>query len=313
MDNKTADFLGPQYNWKKTKFELQDAHPLKGALYVLLPSYTAHYVFVTRTAPDGNETKHKLRLGWDEKEELCALCVTHDFVSIASEAHPGQLNEPHPEEVRLEARSTITVTNSRHESHAVSRRTARQPGAAEHDTHFNAIYQTLLALAERTAGQRPMVQRLQRWQMWLIAGLLIVALVLIAGLAYFPARALVSAWWPTRFGLLFGLHIVLMALLLGLIALLGRHERRTLWWDRTFTNPFMLAAVNLFFFIGLVGDTGLLEQAFAIWRGATVPQAGDERAWYGVLAYGGLFAAGLTLLAAALVGKRLLGWLDERW
>lgn len=300
MQNKTAQFLGAEYSWDKVQIELRDVQALHGGVRVLLPSYTAHQYFVSCFAPGGEEKKYKLQLNWDEKEELCALCVAQDFVTIEGVEEMGQPDE---------ARPTITLTNPKRESHTV----ALWAGAVQINERFGAVYRALLALSERTAGQRPMARQLESHEKWLLLGGLVIALALLATVAYFPARALVDAWWSTRFGLLFGVQAALMLLLLGLLALLGRWERKTPAWDRTFTNPFMLAAVNLFFFLGLVGATGMVEEAIAIWRGAALPQADDPRRWYGILAYGGVFAAWLTMLAAGVVGERLLRWLDPRW
>lgn len=319
MTNKTAQFLGAEYSWAKAQLELHDVQALHGGVRVLLPSFSAYQFFVSCFAPDGEEKKYKLRLNWDEKKALCALCVEHDFLTIGAgdggglpgsgglrddSALPGnRMGLPD------EARPAITLTNARQESHTV----ALWAGAVAQNERFAALYQALLALSERTAGQRPMPRRLESREKWLILALLALAVAFLGALSFFPARALAQAWWSTHFRLLFGVLAALMLSLVGLLALLWRGERKKMVWDRTFTNPFMLAAVNLFLFVGIVGATGMVEEAIALWRGAALPEADNARIWYGVLAYGGVFAAWLTVLAAALVGERLLRWIDARW
>ncbi len=298
--NKTATFLGPEYTWHRVQIELHDVQALHGGVRVVLPSFTAQQSFVTCYAPGGEETRYKLRLGWQEKKALCALCVAHDLLAIESEQRMGIPDEARPE---------ITLTNAQRRSHTV----ALWAGAVADNERFAAVYQALLSLIARTAGQKPLARRLESGEKWLVLALAVAALAALAAAAAFASRALVDAWWTTRFGLLFGLLVALIVLLPAALVLLARRERHKPAWNRAFGNPFMLAAVNLFLFVGLVGATGMVEEAIAIWRGATVLGANEGRNLYGVLAYSGALGGWLALLAGGLVGGRMLDWLDERW
>ena len=127
MENETARFLGADYHWSRAQIELRDAQPLMGGIRVLLPSYTISHMFVTRVAPGGGETKVRLPLRWDEKKDLCALCVEHDFVTIAPQERAGLPDE---------ARPTITLSNRQREQVAVAK------WAGVRDARFDAIYDT---------------------------------------------------------------------------------------------------------------------------------------------------------------------------
>lgn len=300
IENKTATFLGPEYSWNKVQLELHDVHEGGGGLHVLVPSFTAYQSFITCYDPGGKEQRFKLRLGWDEKKALCELCVAQDLVAMESGNGAGATEGAWPK---------ITLTNARREKHTVAASGDMMPQNAR----FAAVYEALMGLVKRTEGLRPMARRLESGEKWLLIFLLIAAVALLGAVAFFPARALVAAWWSTRFGLLFGLHAALMVLLLAALVVVGRGERRKELWDRTFSNPFMLGVFNLLFFLGLVGSTGLVEEAIALWRGATVVEADAGQALYGTLAYSAVLTGWLTFGVTALVGRRVQDWLDERW
>lgn len=298
MENKTAEFLGADYNWSRAQIELRDVQPFMGGVRVLLPHYTISHMFVTQVAPGGGDTKFKLPLGWDEKKELCALCVEQDFVTIAPEERAGLPDEGRP---------TITLSNRHREQVTVVK------WAGVRDARFDPIYDRLLALAARTEGKRPMASRLARWQKGLFVGGLMAILALLVGLAYAPARAVAIAWWPGRAGWLLGILLALMALLLVALALVGRRERRKMRWDRPVTNPFMLAALNLLLFLGLVGAVGIVEALVgARVSGDPLPQ-GDERVLYAILGFSAVLGAWLMTLAAGLFGARILRLVEERF
>lgn len=143
-ENATIAFLGPEYSWSQVAFELRDVQPLSGGIRIYLPAWTISQFFVTKVSPGGEESKYKLQTPWDTKEELCRLCIEKDFITIRPEERAGIPDEARPE---------ITLTNRRNESHTVSK------WAGVIDERFDAVYDTLLAMEERTAGQRPMPTR----------------------------------------------------------------------------------------------------------------------------------------------------------
>lgn len=298
MKNKTAEFLGADYNWSKAQIELRDVQPFMGGVRVLLPYYTISHMFVTQVAPGGGEAKFKVPLGLDEKKELCALCVKHDFVTIAPEERAGLPDEGRP---------TITLSNRHREQVAIAK------WAGVRDARFDAIYDTLLALAARTDGQRPMASRLTGWQKGLFVSGVLAFLAPLVGLAHLPARALAVAWWPGRVGWLLGLLLALMGLLLGAVALVGQRERRKMRWDRPVTNPFMLAALNLLLFLGLVGAVGMVEAMVGARVSGDPLPLGDERVLYAILGFSAVLGAWLIALAAGLFGARLLRLVEERF
>ena len=296
--NKTASFLGHEYSWSKAGIELQDAQPLLGGVTVRLPGYTMSQVFVTHVAPGGEETKYRLPLGWDEKEKLCQLCVDQDFLTIRPQERAGLPDE---------ARPTITLTNAHTESHTVS----KWAGIA--DARFDAVYHALLALAERTTGQRPIPARFNRWQKGLAVAGVAGGLLLLLLLAYALARPLVASRWPARFSLLFALLLLLLGLFLAGTRGLAWVERHKSQWDRSFTHPWVVMAVNVLFFLALIGVAGLGETAVGAWRTASPVSAGDERAVYAIVAYTALFAAGLIVAAAGVAMDPLMHLIDERF
>ena len=296
--NKTAEFLRQEYSWSKVQFDLDDVQPLSGGVRVRLPHWTMSQMFIRRVTAGGRETKYKLPLGWDEKKQLCRLCIQHDFLTIQPEERMGLPDE---------ARPRITLTNSQHQSHTIS----KWMGVS--DGRFDAIYQALRALGERTAGQRPVAERFNSWQKGLFVAGLGVGLLLVVALGYRLGQWLVAAWWPERFGLLFGMHLLMMAALLVATVVLARLESHLMRWDRTFTNPFMLVVLNFLFFLAVVGATGLVEAALSAWRVGIPLTTGDERALYGTLGYSAILSALLALMVASLIGAPVVRLVDERF
>lgn len=299
-NNKTAEFLIHEYSWNKASLELHDVQPLFGGVVVRLPNWTSGEAYVSRIAPDGTETKYQLPLKWTEgeKEKIIRLCVEHDFLTIQPEERPG---------IPDEARPSLTLHNSKRESHTV----AKWAGVA--NARFDAIYHALLALANRTEDLQPNKARFVAWQKGgTIIGVIAVVLLLIWP-AYALAQPLVTAQWPDQFGLLFFGLLLLMALLLIAMRGLAGLERKKAKWNRTYTHPYVVGLVNLFFFVAVICLFGLGETAVSLWRSDTVLATGDERQLYAVAGYTAVFAAGLVLLAAGPIMPRLLNLIDERF
>jgi hypothetical protein len=298
--NETAVFLSNEYSWRNASLELVDVQPLHGGVRVFLPGWTSAELIVNRFARDGSETKFRIRLDWTakEKEELMRLCIEHDFCTIQPENRLG---------IPDEARPRLTLTNSKQKSHTITK------WAGVTDARFDAIYQQLLALAARTEGQRPIPKRFNTWQKGAVIAAMGGGLLLLPLLGYALARPLVNALWPDRFGLLLVLLLHLMAFLLAGMVGLAWWERRKPRWDRTYTHLWTVAGVNLCFFIAGIGAWGLAETAVAIWRSNLVLAAGDERFWYAVMGYAGVFTAVFLLLAAGRFMPPLLTLIDERF
>ena len=297
-ENKTTAFLGNPYSWSKTQIKLDDVQPLHGGIIVRLPGWTMSQAFVSRAAPDGQETKYRLPLALDEKWELCQLFVAHDFLTIQPQQRPGLPDE---------ARPTITLTNPRRESHSVAK------WAGVKDSRFDAVYHALLAIGERSQGQKPIPPRFNRWQKALFGGSVGTAILLLFLLAYGLARPLVMAWWPERFSLLLALLFPLWVALLVTMRGLAWLERRKPHWERAYTHLWVLIAVNFLFFLTVIALIGLGEAAISAWRAETPLTAGDERALYAVLGYAALFAAALVLAAAGMLVPPLLRIVNERF
>ena len=298
--NKTAEFLIHEALWNKASLELHDVQPLFGGVIVLLPGWTSSEARVRRVAPGGSETKYRLPLKWveKEKEQLIQLCVENDFLTIQPAQRPG---------IPDEARPTLTLRNSKHESHTV----VKWAGVA--DARFDAIYQAMLALAERTAQLKPIPPRFNRWQKVGVIAALGVGVLLLPLPGYAAARAVVNLWWPDRVGLLLVLLLHLLVFLLAGVAGLSWWERRKPRWDHAWTHPWMLIGVNLCFFLAGIGAWGLAETAVATWRSDLLLTAGDARVWYVLLGYAGVFTAVLLLALAGPLMPRLLTLIDERF
>jgi hypothetical protein len=298
--NKTAAFLIHEYSWNKASLELNDVQPLFGGVVVLLPGWTHSQALVSRIAPDGTETKYRLPLKWTEgeKQQLIRLCVEQDFLTIQPEERPA---------IPDEARPSLTLRNSKRESHTV----AKWAGVA--DARFDAIYQAMLTLAERTESLQPIKPRFNTWQKGLtIAGVVAVVLLLIWP-AYALAQPLVAAQWPDQFGLLFFGLLLLALLLLIVMRGLAVLERKKARWNRTYTHVWVVGVVNLLFFGAGFCLFGLGETAVSLWQSDTVLAIEDERQLYAVVGYTAVFAAGLVLLAVGPVMPWLLSLVDERF
>ena len=181
------------------------------------------------------------------------------------------------------------------------------------DGRFDAIYQALLALAERSTRLKPIPLRFNRWQKAGIIAILVVGALLLPLTGYAAARVVANLWWPERVGLLLVLLLHLLAFLLAGMAGLSWWERRKPRWDRAWTHPWMLIGVNLCFFLSGIGAWGLAETAVATWRSDLLLTAGDERMWYVLLGYAGVFTAVLLLAVAGPLMPRLLTLIDERF
>lgn len=298
--NKTAEFLIHKYSWNKASLELHDVQPLFGGVNVLIPGWTSGEAYVSQYAPDGTETKYRLPLKWSEgeKEQIIRLCVEHDFLTIQPEDRSG---------VPDEARPSLTLRNSKRESHTV----AKWAGMA--NARFDVIYRAMLALAERTQDLQPIKPRFTAWQKGLtIAGVMAGVLLLLLP-AYALARPLVTTQWPERFGLLFFGLLLLAALLLVVMRGLAVLERNKARWNRVYTHLGVVGVVNLLFFVATVCLIGLGETAVALWRTNTLLAIDDARQLYVVVGYTAVFGAGLVLAAAGIVMPRLLTLIDERF
>lgn len=298
--NKTAEFLIAEYAWDNASLELRDVQPLFGGVIVRLPSWTMSEAFVSRIAPDGTETKYRLPLKWNEneKQKIIRLCVKHDLLTIQPEERPGIPDETRP---------TLILSNSRRESHTVSK------WADVADAHFDAIYHIMLGLAERTAGLRPIPERFNNWQKAGAITGLVLGLLLLSLLAYVLARQLVNTWWPERLGALLVLLPILMGFLLVGMAGLVRLERHKSKWERTFTHIWVVMAVNFCFVLAGIAVWGLAATAVSVWRSDLPLAAGDERFWYGMLGYAAVFTAVLLLLAAGWLMPMLINLMDDRF
>jgi hypothetical protein len=298
--NKTAAFLIHEYSWNQSSLELHDVQPLFGGVKVLLPGWTHSQVLVSRIGPDGTETKYRLPLKWTEgeKQQLIRLCVAHDFLTIQPEERPG---------IPDEARPSLTLGNSKGESHTVAK------WAGVPDARFDAIHHALLALAERTKDMQPIKPRFNAWQKGVTIAGVVAAVLLLLLPAYALARPLVAAQWPDQFGLLFFGLLLLAALLLIVMRGLAVLERKKARWNRTYTHLWVVGIVNLLFFVAVIGLFGLGETAVSLWRTDSVLAVNDERQLYAVVGYTAVFAAGFVLLAAGFVMPRLLNLIDERF
>ncbi len=298
--NKTAEFLIHEYSWNKASLELHDVQPLFGGVIVRLPGWTHSQAYVSRIAPDGTETKYRLPLKWTEgeKEKIIRLCVEHDFLTMQLEERPG---------IPDEARPSLTLRNSKRESHTV----AKWAGVA--DARFEAIYQALLALAKRTETLQPIKPRFSIWQKGLTIAGAVAGVLLLLLPAYALAQPLVAAQWSESFGLLFFGLLLLAMLLLIVMRGLAVLERKKARWKRTYTHLWVVGIVNFLFFVAVICLLGLGETAVSLWRSDTVLAIGDERQLYAVVGYTAVFAAGFVLLAAGPIMPWLLNLIDERF
>lgn len=298
--NKTAEFLIHEYSWNKASLELHDVQPLLGGVKVLLTGWTGSQAFVSRIAPDGTETKYRLPLKWStgEKEQIIRLCVEHDFLTIRPEERPG---------IPDEARPSLTLRNSKRESHTVAK------WAGVTDARFDAIYQTMLALAERTEDLQPIKPRFNAWQKGITITTVVLGVLLLLLPAYALAQPLVADQWPEGFGLLFFWLLLLAALLLIVMRGLAVLERKKARWSRTYSHLWVVGIVNFLFFVAVICLFGLGETAVSLWQSDSVLSIGDERQFYAVVGYTAVFAAGFVLLAAGPIMPRLLNLIDERF
>ncbi len=249
VENQTSAFLGNRFSWSKIKIELDDVQPLHGGIKVHLPGWTMGQAFVTRVAPGGKETKYKILLWQQEKEQICQLCVDHDFLTIEPENRAG---------VPDEARPAITLTKQVGEIHT----TAKWAGIE--DVRFDAIYDALRQIGERTKGKKPIPTRLRPYQKILFALGLIILILASLLLANKAAGIVAASWWPIHPGRLAGLIALLIIGMPPVLLGFRQWEHGRPHHDRMGTNPVFLILLNSFFFVGIVtmpaflGRTGLL-------------------------------------------------------
>ena len=298
--NKTAEFLLNEHSWNKASLELHDAQPLYGGVSVRLPGWTSSQAFISRFLPGGTETKYRLPLKWteEEKKQLIRLCVENDFLTIQPEERLG---------IPDEARPSLTLRNSKGESHTVAK------WAGVPDARFEAVYQAVRALAERTEGLQPIKPRFNIWQKGVILVSLLVGILLLGLPAYALAQPLVTGWWPEQFALLVFLLLFLIALLLTTVRSLAVVERRRPKENRSYTHLWVLLIVNLCFSVAAICLMGLGQTAVRLWWLSETFILGDELLSYALVGYTAVFTAALVLLAAGFVMPRLLPLIDERF
>ncbi|MCP4427861.1 MAG: hypothetical protein GY803_25540, partial [Chloroflexi bacterium] len=185
---KTASFLGYEFNWSKAGIELDDVQPLHGGVRVKLPAYTMSQALITQVAPGGKETKYRLSLGLKEKDELCRLFIEQEFLTIQPEERSG---------IPDEARPSITLTNRQRQSHTV----AKWTGVA--DPRFDALYDALMALSQRTEKMKEIKPKLNGLQKGLFLGGIGLLIVLAGGTAVQIAQRWVAVWQSDHAGWLF--------------------------------------------------------------------------------------------------------------
>jgi hypothetical protein len=298
MDNQTRQFLGPEYGWSKASIELEDVQALHGGVKVYVPRWTAHQMFVTQVMAGGQETKYRIPLGWQEKDELCRLFIEQDFLTIQLEERPG---------IPDEARPRITLTNSQRETHTV----AKWAGVV--DARFDMLYQTLKALAERSKDHKPIPAKFKLWQKVLVIAGLVAALLMVLLLAYGVSQALVTAWWPERITILLGLLFLLFIGAPVLTRVLAWQERKKSREDRLFSSSPVALVIWFLFLLAIIGCGEIVWAGLKTLWGDTSLTANDAVRQYAIFAYSALFALYLVAIAAALIGPRALNLVDERF
>jgi hypothetical protein len=257
-ENTTSRFLGNSFSWSKTKIELNDSHPLHGGINVYLPGWTMSQAFVIRAAPGGQETKYKMPLGWDEKKRLCQLCIDQDFLTIEPKNRPG---------IPDESRPSITLTNRAGEQHTVTK------WAGIQDDRFDAIYDVLKQIGERTKDHKPVKERLRPYQKAAIFLGLAGLVVGILFLAHRAANIITDSWWPEKAGGLAGLISLLFAGLLPALLGLRWRERKQSRSDRMGNNLLFLLLLNVLFFTALVTLPSFLwRTGLLLWGETAVAQ-----------------------------------------
>lgn len=298
-DNQTKVFLGQSYHWSKASLELHDRQPLHSGVYVYLPGWSISMAYVTHIAPGGLETKYRIPLKWTagEKTRLCQLCIDHDFLTIQPDERPGIPDEPRP---------TLTLTNHKNERHTVAK------WAGVSDARFDAIYEALLALADRTREHQPIPTRFRPWQKTLLLGGLGLGALALSGVAYGVARQLAAAWWPAQSRLLVGCMLLLLAGIPLLTRRLAWRERHRYRGDQLFSNPPLLPVIALLFFLALIGSGELLWAG--IQQGWTETAVSVNQSTTVVLFTLTVLCFTYTLiLAAAWIGPTLLRLIEERF
>ncbi len=136
LDNATVRFLGEPALWAAARVGLADLHGLWGGRNLTLEGDGRVTVELKHqpSRPDGH---YHFRVTPAEVRLLLALFVDQDFLAIA----PAPLRMIVPDETC----SSITLTNARGQSHSIS-----HWANDDSDPRFEAVYQALLRLVERT-------------------------------------------------------------------------------------------------------------------------------------------------------------------
>ena len=300
MDNQTSAFLGLAYNWSKASITLEDVQSLHGGVRVYLPSWTMSQMFVTQVSPGGQETNYRIPLAWqkNEKEALCRLFIEQDFLTIQPEKRPG---------IPDEARPSITLTNSKNESHTI----AKWAGVA--DDRFDVLYRALHILSERTKDHKPIPGKFKAWQKVFVLAGLMVGLLLTLLLAYGVSTTLAAAWYPEQTTLLFGLLFLLFIGAPILTRGLAWRERNKSREDRLFSNFPVALISGILFFAAVIGCGQIVLAGVKTMWNDTLLTANDSVGQYAVFAYSALLALYFVALEAALIGPRVLELVDERF
>jgi hypothetical protein len=299
-EHDTAEFLGPEYQWRRVAIRFDDVHSLHGGVRLYLPSWSGHQAFLEVVEPGGEETKYRLRLRLGQKQELCRLLLERDFVSLAQPARDGDPQKVVPDDVR----ASIVVQNHRGAELTLA------SWLEQADPRFVAIVRALRAIAEQTEHRRRVRPRFDAPQRVAFILALVTLALLVLGVSFF-----VSAWVVEVLGLGAShawLSWVYGASTLAAVAFVHFSERRKSREDRLLRHPWLSAPISLLFALALACAAEASNEDQAQQTIASVLTDGSASECLS-LTFGALTAIWLTALFVLVLGPALLDLIDERY
>ena len=132
------------------------------------------------------------------------------------------------------------------------------------DTRFDAVYDALLTIVERSKDVKPEPEKLLPFQktLFIIGLFLLILSPFVIGNMF--ARFLVDLWWTAQIGKLIG---ILLAMALGIPALLFAlywRERDRPNREQQFTHPVLWGVCGMFLFFIMIGWLGLMEKGMML-------------------------------------------------
>ncbi|MEB3226335.1 MAG: DUF3592 domain-containing protein [Synechococcus sp.] len=262
MDNRTAQFLGKDYQWSYTKIFLDDVQSLTGGIQLQIRG--SAYSEITIIQPKRRNRRYRCCLKKEKINALLNVLIEQDFCAI----RPDQSTEI-PQENSIK----ITVINANQERHVIFKEIGEQ---AE---KFDQIYAALMETVKPVDAWKFIPSELP---FWLTIARLLPLIFLVLVTPFLIHKFVISFYGsmgsqdPVSF---MPILLGLVGLLLGLILANIFFEWLTMRHTDVFSRPISLMILGLcgFSFLGFIyGAMVVFQTSFVHWGTPTIAQVSEK-------------------------------------